>query len=273
MAFTTWQIGLDIQNKHLCALALQPRRNGWQLRHWWHWPLSEAYQHQDSPCFTPSLLLQLAQWRRQLPQRYSLRIGIPPQLALQRSLNLPEMQLREPALGHYVQAASKRLFPLDTAELTLDYRPQGDGSVLAVTAAHRQRVNQWLQPLSEVGLAPTVIDLTTSALACVAQQASLPANSVLVHQQEGGWLWYRCATGECGYSNEGESLQQLQQRAFSEATSILLSNGTSAPDAPSTHAFSPFSVFRFLQPPLPEQPGLFTVAAGLALRSEETTWC
>lgn len=31
----TWQVGLDIQDHSIRALAAQHRRNGWQLRHWW----------------------------------------------------------------------------------------------------------------------------------------------------------------------------------------------------------------------------------------------
>lgn len=34
MAFQRWQIGLDIQNGKLCTVAIQRRRQGWQLRHW-----------------------------------------------------------------------------------------------------------------------------------------------------------------------------------------------------------------------------------------------
>lgn len=77
MAFQTWQVGLDIQNGQLCALGIQRRRNGWQLRHWWQHTLPQDTLRNGLVQRPDAIVALLQRWRRQLPSRISLRVGFP----------------------------------------------------------------------------------------------------------------------------------------------------------------------------------------------------
>lgn len=57
----------------------------------------------------PELLTVLTRWRKRLPLRYSLRVGLPAQLVLQQPLSPPELPLKEPALSRFIRAAAQRL--------------------------------------------------------------------------------------------------------------------------------------------------------------------
>ncbi len=85
-----WQVGLDIQMEAIRALAVIRRRNGWQLRYWWHkilpsGVLREGILHQ------PDILSeQLKLLRKQLPRHISLRIALPAQRILQHTIHVPD---------------------------------------------------------------------------------------------------------------------------------------------------------------------------------------
>ncbi|MGK3142431.1 type IV pilus biogenesis protein PilM [Pantoea sp. C2G6] len=265
MAFKPWQIGLDIQNRQICALALQPRRDGWQLRHWWQQRLPQDTLRNGVLQSSPELLAALTAWRQRLPRRYSLRVGLPAQLVLQRQLPLPAHALKEPALGHYVQAAARRLFPLEPDALALDYRHDAHSGQLCVTAARLEIIDQWAAPLLQAGLKPQVFELTSEALKRLAQQAALGSGAVLVLQQESGWIWSDGHTA-AGVT-ESITLAALQQQAFPQTTTLVWCASPQATRPADSRAFSPFDLLRFTQPPLPENPGDFALAAGLALRA------
>ncbi|TPV20953.1 type IV pilus biogenesis protein PilM [Pantoea anthophila] len=271
MAFHTWQIGLDIQNRQMCGLALQRRRDGWQLRHWWLQRLPQDTLRNGVLQSSPELQAVLTAWRQQLPRRYSLRVGFPARLVLQRPLPLPAQSLREPALGHYVQVAARRLFPLEPDTLALDYHEEAGSRQLCVTAARRESVDQWMIPLLQAGFRPQVLELTTDALKRLARQARLPGGTVLVLQQEGRWLWSDAQTAaEC---DDATTLGALKQQAFPHATAIAWCAATPAALPADTVAFSPFDLLRYQQPPLPANPGAFALATGLALTSgDEPAW-
>lgn len=273
MAFQTWQIGLDIQNKQLCALGIQRRREGWQLRHWWQQPLPpDTLKNGVLQSSTPLQIL-LQQWRKQLPQHISLRVGLPPQLALQRPLTLPNQTLREPELSRYVHAAAKRIFPIEPDALTLDYRPPGkEEKQLCVTAARRTVIAQWLEPLQQAGLFPDVFELTPMALAIVARTARLPAGGVMLHHLSDHWLWHIQAEEASGGSclcDEIADFLQLQQRYFSSASKIWFSSASDMAAPAGTETFSPLTLLPYKQPPLPRHDEAFTLALGLALRPED----
>lgn len=264
MAFHTWQIGLDIQNRQICALALQPRRDGWQLRHWWQQRLPQDTLRNGVLQSSPELLAALTAWRQRLPRRYSLRVALPARLVLQRQLPLPAQSLNEPALGHYVQAAARRLFPLEPTALALDYRPDAQSGQLCVTAARLEIIDQWAAPLLQAGLKPQVFELTTEALKRLARQAALQDGAVLVLQQDNRWLWSDARTA--ADSGEAATLETLQQQAFPDTRSVAWCTAEEGALPTDAIPFSPFDLFRYKQPPLPENPGAFALAAGLALR-------
>lgn len=267
MAFHTWQIGLDIQNRQICALALQPYRDGWQLRHWWQQRLPQDTLRNGVLQSSPELLAALTDWRQRLPRRYSLRVALPVQLVLQRLLPLPTQPLSEPALGHYVQAAARRLFPLEPEALALDYRSEAPGKPLCVTAARLEVIDQWAAPLLQAGLVPQVFELTTEALKRLAQQAGLGAGSVLVLQQEDRWLWSDAQTATD--AGEANSLDALHQQAFPRASHLFVCASQPTAWPAGATPFSPLDLLRYKQPPLPEHSGAFALATGLALRTKD----
>lgn len=273
MAFQTWQIGLDIQNKQLYALGIQRRREGWQLRHWWQQPLPPETLKTGVLQSSATLQALLQQWRKQLPQRISLRVGLPPQLVLQRPLTLPNQTLREPELSRYVHAAARRIFPIEPDALTLDYRPlDTDEKQLCVTAARRQVIAQWLEPLRQAGLSPDVFELTPMALAIVARAARLPTGDAMVYRLNDKWLWYgqngEAMSGGCA-SDEIADFSQLRQRYFPAASAVWFSAASDMAAPAGTRPFSPFAILQHKQPPLPRRDDAFTLALGLALRQED----
>lgn len=272
MAFQKWQIGLDIHNGQLCALGIQRRRNGWQLRHWWHHPLPQDTLRQGVLQSSPELLSILTRWRKMLPRHYRLCIGLPPQLVMQRPLALPVQSLREPDLGRYIHAAARRLFPLQPETLALDYRLFSDKpGQLCVTAVRREVLQQWQQILAAAGLQPQVFELSWAALALLAGMLKPEAGTVLVHRLPDQWLWYAPTQREQPFGclpAEGCNLQQLQQLYFPDVRSIWYSScHGDQPD--SVIALNPFSALQLMQPPLPAMPSAFALACGLALRPED----
>lgn len=271
MPFRTWQVGLDIQNTQLCALAIQRRRDGWQLRRWWRQGLPQDTLRNGVLQSSPELQTALRKLQQQLPQRYTLRVGLPAQLVLQRPLPLPAQRLQEPALGRYVTAAAQRLFPVEPDALALDYRASDAGRQLYVTAARREAIAQWLAPLQQSALQPSVFELTTHALALVAHAAGLAENAALLLCHDNQWLWYsRTSDNLAGYADLETTPEELAQRCFPLA-SALYGCVPSHRVLPASFApFSPLRLFTYQQPPLPQQEAAFCIAAGLALRPEDS---
>ncbi len=268
MAFQRWQIGLDIQNGQLCALGIERRRHGWQLRHWWQ----QALPHDTlrNGVLQTSALLQemLTRWQRHLPKRYSLRVGLPPQLVLQRTLPLPETSLREPALSRYVAASAPRLFPVEASTLSLDYRLAGAANQLQVTAARREVITQWLSPLLQAGLRPDVFELSSLALMQVAMRLPLQPQQLLVHPLGEHWLW--TIAGEdatSGASSDALTLAHLYE-TFPQIKTVFCTSPHLLPEA-EVQRVKPLALLRYRQAPLPAQEGDFAIALGLALRPED----
>lgn len=273
MAFQKWQVGLDIQNGQLCALAIQRRRNGWQLRHWWQHALPhDTLSHGALQCSQP-LLAVLRHWRKQLPRTLSLRVGFPPQAVMQRALPTPSLQLREPELGRYATAAAARLFPLAASELVLDYRAAAQPQrCLYLTAARQSVLQRWLSTLAQAGLMPDVIELTSGALALVGETLRLSEEAALIHQLSDHWLWYLPGEPETasGWA-PGELTADSEpfRLLLSKARQLWFSTNVSAGLPAGMQPLQPLSLLQFMQPPLPANSGMFTLALGLALRPEE----
>ncbi|MDJ0037817.1 pilus assembly protein PilM [Pantoea allii] len=267
MAFHTWQIGLDIQNRQCCALAILRRRQGWQLCHWWQQRLAQDTLRNGVLQSSPELLSVLDRWRKCLPQRYSLRVGLPAQLVLQQPLSLPEPPLKEPALSRFVRAAAQRLFPVDPRELALDYRLDPAHGQLCVTAARLDVVKQWHAPLAQAGLKPSVFELATQALNIVTEQAQLTAGSVVVLRQDARYLWSD-GINAASFADEG-GLPALHKQAFPQASRVFYCDADSVSSPAGTVPFSPLQLLRYPSPPLPDNPAAFVLATGLALRQED----
>ncbi|QKJ85301.1 pilus assembly protein HofM [Paramixta manurensis] len=271
MAFQTWQIGLDIQNGQLCALGIQRRRNGWQLRHWWQHALPDDTLTNGILQRAPELIALLSQWRAQLPRYFSLRVGFPPQGVLQRQFRLPAASLREPECSRYVSAAARRLFPIAPEMLALDYRATS-GDEINITATRKETLSQWLACLSAAGLCADIFELTPAALWSLAQVLELPPNAVLVHQLSDHWLW--CGKnpttqppGWCSTANASD-ISALRASYLDKHSLIYFS--ADRPGLPAgVDALRPLEALQLMQPPLPVYSGVFSLAMGLAFRPED----
>ncbi|MDG0799026.1 type IV pilus biogenesis protein PilM [Pectobacterium punjabense] len=282
MAYHIWRVGLDIQNGFMRALAVQRRRYGWQLRHWWQYPLPDDTLRSGSLHHTEVLCETLQTWRRLLPEPISLRVGFPAQSILQQRLPLPDPRLQEPERSLYIETMADRKLPISRESLAIDYRedPQEQGSLL-VTAARRQEIDKWLTCLKSAGLHPDVLDVSTCALRTMAQLAGLEANRLFLHRLLDGWLWvsplnhafYSGVIHLDELNDEADIVSVVSTRYQHDVDSVAYYSSVLS-DLPrqSTNVllpWSPLTVFSHLQPPLPSFPSAFAVASGLALRPED----
>jgi len=271
MAFQTWQVGLDIQNGQLCALGIQRCRNGWQLRHWWQHALPQDTLVNGLLQRPEPLIPLLQRWRKLLPYRLSLRVGFPPQLVLQRQVDLPGTQLREPERSRYITAAARRFFPIEPETLALDYRTDAEQEqTLYITAARRDALQAWLRCLEQANLKADVLELTPAALRALSCSLSLAPSAALVHRLHDHWLWYSALPGHprWGWCSllEAPDFAALQQKQLATINAFYYSSVLEEPLPPSAQWLDPLAAFSLKHPPLPQLAGAFSLAAGLALR-------
>lgn len=275
----TWQVGLDIQSNCVRALAAQPRRSGWQLRHWWQQALPMPVLRDGYLESSETLITLLKQWRIRLPRHISLRIALPAQRVLQHTLPLPDVRLREPVRHDYITMQGLKQFPLDSQTLAMDYRiAPSNTHQLLLTAARQQELQQWLNCLQAADLQPQVIDISPSVLCAMAAFAGLNRDMGLLHRLEQEWLWVAPRSMPFAYgvlpAGEFENVQQAlsAMRIACPALGdqeIYYSSVLDEPLPAGVRPWSPFTAFSYLQPPLPAQPMAFVLAAGLALRRED----
>ncbi|KAB8305961.1 MULTISPECIES: pilus assembly protein PilM [Rahnella] len=278
MRLQAWQVGLDIQAGFARAIAVQRRRHGWQLRHWWQHPLPdftlrEGILHESAP-----LIAILSCWRKTLPALISLRISLPAQRIMQQRLAVPDSRLREPARSAFIFASAAKQFPLSIEHLVMDYRadPHGDNQIV-VTAARQQEIEQWIACMAQARLFPDIIELAPCALHVAAHAAGLPGDALLVHPMDDAFLWAspHSLPFQFGLFSHGEietesSLLEkvrAQYRAASLCSRDVFFSGESP--QPLMQNWSPLSAIGQLSAPLPANPGAFAPAVGLALRQAD----
>lgn len=274
MALQTWQVGLDIQNEVLCALGIQHRRNGWQLRHWWRYALPKDTLRNGILQPSPQLIQILRRWRTHLPRKMKLCVGFPPQNVLQRHVTLPPGGVDRHAMAQYVNVIARQLFPMELDNMVLDYRNDTiTPSLLCITAARKEALMQWVDTLRQAGLAPDVLELTPTALGVLSLALRQQQAITLVHQASDHWIWFdenqpKQPGGWCP-NEAGLDLVQLRQRHFPHAALIYSSQHRMAD--PVVRCL-PLTVCSLLQPvslPLPASDGQFVLALGLAMRPED----
>jgi pilus assembly protein HofM len=269
MAFKTWQIGLEIQQQTLRAVAVQRQRQGWQLRHWWHLPLAKNTFREGVLQSPENLLTVLAQWRRELPLQHQLRVAFPTQRTLQRAVPAPDNRLRETARESYLATAAAKQLQMQPAQLSWDYvaQPQ-DSSRLLVTAARQSEVKGLLSCLAKQRLFPTVLAPGASALPALSPLFDLDMPRFLVHQECDHWLWAKPGdTPDWGWveSRQTQTFADLCQQLSAEPEEIAFSSAAADPVPQGAKTLDAWRALVRLQPPLPKVSGIFTVAIALAI--------
>ncbi|MFE8100545.1 pilus assembly protein PilM [Brenneria goodwinii] len=279
MAYHIWRVGLDIQNGFMRALAVQRRRYGWQLRNWWQFPLPDDTLRAGSLHHSEALCEVLLKWRRLLPHNISLRVGFPAQLVWQQRLPMPDSRLQGPERNDYIEAMAARKLPISSHSLAMDYReaPYEPGTLL-VTAARRHELDSWLDCLRRADLHPDAVEVSTSAIRCMAKSAGLKHDYPFLHRLADGWLWisplnhaFQCGVIHSDELTAEEALLSLvnarcqktsYDTAYYSSTLPTLANQIPGAFIP----WSPLAAFDQMQPPLPDFPPAFVIAGGLALR-------
>ncbi|RLM25143.1 pilus assembly protein HofM [Brenneria alni] len=279
MAYHIWRVGLDIQNGFMRALAVQRRRYGWQLRHWWQFPLPGDTLRTGSLHHTEALCETLLKWRRLLPRHISLRVGFPAQLVLQQRLPMPDSRLQEPERNRYIETLAARKMPVSSDLLSMDYRedPHTPGALL-ITAARRRELNNWLECLRTADLHPEIVDVSTCAIRGMAKSAGLKDNHVLLHRLADSWLWISPLNHAFEFGVippdewiSYENILSLVSARYPKAAHDAVYYSSTLPELTNNTPdvlipWSPLAAFDQMQPPLPDFPTAFVIAGGLALR-------
>lgn len=269
MAGERWQIGLDIQPHGWYALAVVPRRRGWQVKGCWQ----QALPGEDAPGGLPAtapLVASLRRWRQALPRRYSLRLALPAERVLQRILPAPDTQLRAPYRETFLLNQAAKQFPLAREALALDYRsPSSQPQQVVVTAAPQVDVAAWLEVMAASGLAVEVLEIAPCALQASARLAGLSAGHVLVHRFWHGWLWVapRSQPFQFGVAAADTPLETLLPVTLHGAPVAFSSVLDAAP--PGVQAWSPLATLSEATLPTGTPAAAFVLAVGLAVRPED----
>lgn len=280
-----WQVGLDIQESGFYVCAIQRRRYGWQLRHWWHQPVATPFFSSIGIIDSNQFVDALKKWRRQLPKCVSIRVALPASAILQQSVILPEQTLSSQEQSWFIEASLGKLFPLSARELTVDYRINRSASSsndVVITAARRTDVDHWIAILAKAHITADIIDTVPCVLRSMASMASLDPSYLLFHQLEHQYLLvsplseafsYRLLPNDhYSYPERLEAALQAYQQLPGKLVENIYFSGLEVlaewPD--NVHCWSPMVAFHQMQPPLPEFPYQFVLACGLALRREDT---
>lgn len=275
-----WNVGLEIHNDCFVAVALQKKRDGWQLRGWWKILLNQPVYNRQG-LFNPKLLIaELQRWRKLLPKIISLRLVLPHHLVLQHPLKLPSHSLSPQELEWYVEASVNKLFPLSAKELAIDYRIHNNHtpSELLITATRQTELTVWIKTLQQAGLAPEAIDITPCILRVIAHYSAVPKDNLLIHLSKEDCLFvsplshdfyfeHISLSGEELYHYKDFALQRYKQISNQPVQAVSISGDfENYLSSPEIHYWSPFSAIRRVQPPMPQTPSVFTIPCGLALR-------
>ena len=274
----TWQLGIDIQPRTFCAVAVSYQRKGWQLRRWWQFSSHINVVESGRLCQSEWLNNRLSDLRRQLPGKTSVRIGLSPEIIMQQSISTPEMNLPVNLQRNILDLAAERSLMLPRSEFVCDYtRLPSQPKAWLMTAVRQQDMRDWQTPLIAAGLTPSVADITPCALRRAAALSGQSPTALLLHVGEHVLTWAApfsqpLAFGFIARQNH-ESRPELIERAVSNAALQGLRGAeTLTCAADNASGWSPFRALTYLQPPLPSQPELFALAVGLALCEERTSW-
>lgn len=267
MMFPGWQIGLDIQMEGVRAIAVQWHRQGWQLRHWWHFPFFSPVSGDDIFSQPDALFKVLDGWRKQLPNRHSLRVSFPAQRTSQRKISPPDSDICEKVREDYIAYTAAQQLQVPVSQICWDYLEQG--GALNVSTARQHDMDTLLACLKSVQLVPNAVTPCDKVLQALPETCYPPGCDYLVHEEPDYWLWASCRTaGYSGWQNKQQipCLSGLCDYLGSPAENMAFSSGC-IEDRPALTVQSldvwPLLIRQY--PPLPQQKGRYTIALGLAL--------
>jgi pilus assembly protein HofM len=269
MVISTWQIGLEIQQQTLRAVAVKRQRQGWQLRQWWLIPLPENTFREGVVQAPENLIKALAQWRRELPLRHQLRVAFPTRRTLQRLVPTPDNRLCEPARESYLAASAAEQLQMLPAQLSWDYTamPQ-DAAQIRVIAARHSEVRELLTNLARQRLFPVSLTPGASVLPALGRLCSPDKPRLLVHQEQDHWLWARPGEEpDWGWTDvrQAQTFSDLCRQLAVEPQEVAFSSALAEPLPQGARPLDAWRALARLQPPLPPHGGSFTVAIGLAI--------
>lgn len=283
MLSAKWYIGLDIANNNLYAVATMRRPSGWHLCNYWQKTLTNKSILTTDSVIHSDWIKYLQSWRKTLPKKISLRIALPVQAVLQKSVTLPNIKLRQHEVDCYVTSAITKMFPLPANELCYDYTLMSHKQYqrLIITAARRSDIDSWQDCLYQARLHADIIEIVPNAIRYAAISANCLPNMLLAHKLKSHWLLISPLSTEYQYS-----LQPVQQQPIShlikqackslelkteiDIKAILVSGQINNEWEPTCYqAWSPFSAFASYAITPPTNYSMYVIACGLALREQD----
>ncbi len=277
-----WNIGLDIHDNELYAIATVRRSSGWHLCGYWQKTLTNKSKKLDT-LLQPDWIKPLKEWRKTLPRKLSLRIALPVQSVLQQSITLPNIKFNKHELDAYITSVITKIFPFPANQLYYDYSlfMRQKEQMLLITAARRSDIETWQDYLCKAQFYADIIEIVPNAIRYAAMCANCLPNMLLAHNINAHWLLISPLSKEYQYT-----LQPIQQCPLSDLiqqankslkltsepniNSILVSGKISPEWEPACYrSWSPFNAFVHSTKPLPTNVSMYVIACGLALREQD----
>lgn len=264
-----WQVGVDIQQDRLLAVAVQHRRYGWQLRGWWEWLL--PHHSQDDAQLPPEsdVVSALVALRKTLPGGYRLRVGIPTGRTLQQQLALPAMALSDAETHRYIGQMAAQQLDMPVSQLCWDYGIHSGSQLACVTTAPAEEVSRLQRYFTQSRCQLAAI--TPDALALAPYRIQQADSVWVIYRGQQDWLWYGPHQWGATRCSDVAGIGGLLERLGCPMTNALVCEPQTAilaqPEDRPQERLDPYSVLQLVAPPLPEDIGPFVIALGLALGS------
>lgn len=259
MASSAWKIGLHIQQDGIRAVGLSRRREGWQLKKWWYFPLTQATDHNGLVVVDTTVVKALASLRAELPSHHHLRVAFPATRTLQRTMPFPA-GLCESECQAYVAATTAKALQMTPGSLFSDYHPDAAQKTLAVTAAHSHEVSDLMTLVDGAGFTRYALTPDACALMSFFPYVGPEVAGIAAHDGE-QWLWATRDRWGCQAQGGMDSLSQT----LSLSSPQWLCCGECPP--PGYHPCHPWGWLTWVHPPKAPEEWRFAVALGLAMGS------
>ncbi|XEH07243.1 pilus assembly protein PilM [Edwardsiella tarda] len=182
-----WLLGIDIQPHQLIAVALVRRRDGDQLRGWWHFPLRGEATPTRFPADLPQALSAL---RARLPRRLSVRTAFPVEQAICHTLPGTPPALTPLQQQTWLWAQSERRLMLPASELACDFTRVADSTgSWQVCAIRRTQRDAWCALFAQAGLVLRRLTLLPCALRTLARLVGEAPTVPLIHGDGQRFCW------------------------------------------------------------------------------------